>query len=133
MVIDTSALIAILLREADRDLYIEAIEKASVRVLSAVNALEAAIVVEARKGPAGGRELDLLLHRGRIDVIAMDGGQVEESRRVWREYGKGNHPAGLNFCDCCAMALARITGYPLLFKGADFARTNAVSAIGGDN
>ena len=131
MVIDTSALMAILLCEADRDLYIDAIEKASVRVVSAVNALEAAIVVEARKGPAGGRELDLLLHRGRIDVIAMDTAQVEESQRVWREYGKGNHPAGLNFCDCCALALARITGYPLLFKGADFARANAGSAIGG--
>ena len=129
MVIDTSALIAILFGEADRDLYIEAIEKSGTKLLSAVNALEAALVAEARKGPAAGRELDLLLHRARIDIVPMDSAQVEESRRVWREYGKGNHPAGLNFCDCCALALSRISGYPLLFKGLDFVRANAIGAL----
>src|SRR5713101_5841877 len=107
MVIDTSAVIAILFGEPDRDLYIGALENSSPRLMSAVNALEAALVTEARKGPAGGRELDLLLHRARIDIVPMDASLVEESRRVWRKYGKGNHPAGLNFCDCCALALAR--------------------------
>lgn len=66
--------------------------------MSAVNALEAAIVAEARKHPAAGREFDLLLHRAQIDVVPVDDVLVEESRRMWREYGKRNHPAGLNFC-----------------------------------
>ena len=129
MVIDSSALIAILFKEPDCELHIAAIEKAPTRLRSAVNALEAAIVAEARKGPAAGRELDLLLHRAHIDVVPMDSVLVEEARRVWREFGKGNHPASLNFCDCCALALSRISGHPLLFKGEDFARANASSAL----
>jgi len=131
MVIDTSALIAILLHEADRDLYINAIDKAKVRLISAVNVLEGAIVAEARKGPAAGREFDLLLHHARIDIVPMDSVMVEEARRVWRVFGKGNHPAGLNFCDCCALALARVSGHPLLFKGEDFVRAAVPSALGG--
>jgi ribonuclease VapC len=87
------------------------------------------MVAEARKGAAAGREFDLLLHRARIDIVPMDESMVEEARRVWREYGKGNHPAGLNFCDCCALALARVSGHPLLFKGDDFVRAKAVSAL----
>ena len=87
------------------------------------------MVAEARKGPATGRELDLLLHRARIDIVAMDSVQVEESRRIWREYAKGNHPAELNFRDCCALSLSRVSGYPLLFKGQDFVRANAVGAL----
>jgi ribonuclease VapC len=122
MVIDTSAIIAILFFEPDRDLYIDAIENASSRLISAVNALEGAVVAEARKGPAAGREFDLLLHSARIDIVPMDHVLVEEARRVWRKYGKGNHPAGLNFCDCCALGLARVSGHPLLFKGDDFVR-----------
>ncbi len=132
MVIDTSAIIAILFHEEDRDVYIAAIERASRRLISAVNALEGAMVAEARKGEAAGREFDLLLHRARIDVVPMDALMVEEARRVWREYGKGNHPAGLNFCDCCAMALARVSGHPLLFKGENFVRAKAVSALNQD-
>ena len=130
MVIDTSALIAILLVEADRDLYIEAIERNEIKLMSAANALEGAIVAEARKGAAGGREFDLLLHRARIDIVPMDQVIVEEARRVWREFGKGNHPAGLNYCDCCALALSRISGHRLLFKSDDFARAGAPSALG---
>ena len=129
MVIDTSAIIAILFHEEDRDLYIEAIQRASQKLMSAVNALEGAMVAEARKGAAAGREFDLLLHRARIDIVPMDDLMVEEARSVWREYGKGNHPAGLNFCDCCALALARVSGHPLLFKGADFVRAKALSAL----
>jgi len=130
MVIDTSALIAILLHEADRDLYINAIDKAKVRLMPAVNVLEGAMVAEARKGPAAGRDFDLLLHHARIDIVPMDSVMVEEARRVWRVFGKGNHAAGLNFCDCCALALARVSGHPLLFKGKDFVRADAPSAFG---
>ncbi len=129
MVIDSSALLAILFGEADRDKYIHRIEVARIRLMSAANALETAVVVESRKGRPGGREFDLLMHTAGIDVVPMTPEHFEVARRVWREFGKGNHPAGLNFCDCCALALSRISGYPLLFKGGDFPRSNAVSAL----
>jgi ribonuclease VapC len=130
MVIDTSALVAILFGESDREQFIQALERSETKLLSAVNALEASLVVEARKGPSAGRELDLLLHRARVDIVPFDNSLAEEARRVWREYGKGNHPASLNFCDCCALALSRVSGQALLFKGEDFARANAVNALG---
>lgn len=129
MVLDTSALMAILFGESDGMIYASAIEKAPSRLLSAVNALEAAMVVESRKGPAGGRELDLFLHRAKVDIVHFDTSMAEAARGVWREFGKGNHPAGLNFCDCCALALSRISGHPLLFKGDGFTRANAKSAL----
>jgi ribonuclease VapC len=129
MVIDTSALMAILFGEPDREIYAAAIERAPVRLISAVNALEAAIVVESRKGPSGGRELDLLLHRAKIDIVHFDSSMVEEARRTWRSVSKGKHPARLNFCDCCALALSRISGQALLFKGEDFGRANVHSAL----
>jgi len=130
MVIDTLALMAILFGEADRMIYASAIQKASSRLVSAVNALEASMVVESRNGPAGGRELDLLLHRAKVDIVHFDNSMAEEARRVWREFGKGNPRAGLNFCDCCALALSPISGQPLLFKGDEFTRANAHSALG---
>jgi ribonuclease VapC len=97
--------------------------------MSAVSVLETAIVVEARKGPAGGRELDLLLHRGRIDVVPFNAHQLELARDAYRRYGKGHHPAALNFGDCCAYALAAASGEPLLFKGHDFPQTDIRSAL----
>jgi ribonuclease VapC len=129
MVIDTSAAVAILLDEAESDGFIDAIASDPVRLMSAVNALETAIVIEARKGPPGGREFDLLLHKAQITIVPLQADHVEEGRVAWRSFGKGNHPAGLNFCDCCAFALSRISGEPLLFKGQDFARTNVVRAM----
>jgi ribonuclease VapC len=129
MVIDTSALIAILFAEPGRDRLLDALSGDPVRLISAVNALETAVVVEARKGEAGGREYDLLLHRAKIDVVPFTQEHAEEARIAWRAYGKGNHPASLNFCDCCAYALAKISGEPLLFKGADFQKTDVVSAL----
>lgn len=122
MVIDTSAVAVILFGEEERDRFLELLSQASVRLMSAANALEAALVVESRKGPAGARELDLLLHHAKVDIVPMDAAQVEEARRIWRSFGKGRHPAGLNYCDCCALALSRISGRPLLFKGEDFVR-----------
>ena len=129
MVIDTSALIAILLNESERDIFVDALSADPVKLMSAVNVLETAIVIEARKREAGGREFDLLLHRAGIDVVPFTQDQLEEARSVWRKYGKGNHPAGLNFCDCCAYALSATSGEPLLFKGSDFPRTDALPAI----
>ncbi len=126
MVIDSSALLAILFKEPERLEFIEAIASDPVRLLSVVNALEAALVVETRKGEAGGRELDLLLHRSKIEGVAFQPEHAEAARAAWRKYGKGRHPAGLNLGDCCAYALSKISGEPLLFKGEDFKKTDAL-------
>jgi ribonuclease VapC len=128
MVLDTSAIIAILFKEAAGDEFIHSISTDPVRLLSAVNALESALVIEARKREPGGRELDLFLHKAKIDIVPFTHDHLEEARTAWRKYGKGNHPAGLNFCDCCAYALSKVSGEALLFKGNDFARTDVVSA-----
>ncbi len=124
MVVDTSALIAILLGEPKTESFVRALADDPKKIISAFNALESAIVIEAKKGEAGSRELDLLLHRARIEIIALNGDQVEIALTAWRNYGKGNHPAGLNIGDCCAYALAKYSGEPLLFKGKDFSQTD---------
>jgi ribonuclease VapC len=129
MVIDSSVVLAILFAESDDAAFAEAIDADPTRMMSAVSVLEASIVVEARKGPAGGRELDLLLHRGRIDVVPFNAHQLELARDAYRRYGKGYHRAGLNFGDCCAYALASSSGEPLLFKGDDFGHTDITSVI----
>ena len=129
MVIDTSALIAILFGEPEALSFTRAIADESRKLISPINALETGIVVEARKGESGGRELDLLMHRARIEIVAMNADQAELARAAWRKYGKGNHPAGLNIGDCCAYALAKYSGEPLLFKGNDFSQTDIRAAI----
>ncbi|MBI3696479.1 MAG: type II toxin-antitoxin system VapC family toxin [Acidobacteria bacterium] len=130
MVIDTSAVLAILLKESERELFIEAIQADPVRLISAVCALEAAMVIQARKREPGGRELDLLFHKAKLEVVSFGGEQIEAARSAWRKFGKGNHPAGLNFCDCCAYALAQVSGEPLLFKGVDFLKTDIKVVLG---
>ena len=130
MVVDTSALIAILLGEPETEPFVRALAGDPKKMISAFNALESAIVIEARKGEAGGRELDLLLHRARIEIISLNVDQVEIALTAWRKYGKGNHPAGLNIGDCCAYALAKYSGEPLLFKGEDFSQTDIRPVIG---
>lgn len=129
MVIDTSALIAILFGEPEALSFTRTIADESRKLISVFNALESGIVVEARKGEAGGRELDLLMHRARIEIVAMNADQAELARAAWRKFGKGNHPAGLNIGDCCAYALAKYSGEPLLFKGNDFTQTDIMAAI----
>jgi ribonuclease VapC len=124
MVIDTSALISILLGEPEAEAFARAITNDSKRLISAFSVLESSIVIEAKKGDAGGRELDVLLHRSKIEIVGMNTEQLEIARRAWRMYGKGRHPAGLDIGDCCAYALAKYAGEPLLFKGDDFGKTN---------
>ena len=124
MVIDSSAALTILLGERDDDVFASVIDADPTRMMSAVSVLESSIVIEARKGAAGGRELDLFLHRGRIDVVPFNANQVELARDAYRRYGKGYHRAALNFGDCCAYALAAASGEPLLFKGDDFTHTD---------
>ena len=89
-----------------------------------MNLLEASIVIESRKGEAGGRELDLLIYRAAIEIVAVDQDQAELARIAWRRFGKGRHPAGLNYGDCFAYALAKTRQLPLLFQGGDFTRTD---------
>ncbi len=113
-----------LLNEANAVGIAQAIESGSPRLLSAPNFLEASIVIESRKGEAGGRELDLLLYRTAIEVVAVDQDQVEIARLAWRRFGKGRHPAGLNYGDCFAYALANARRLPLLFQGDDFSQTD---------
>jgi len=129
MVIDTSALIAILFGEPEALSFTRVLAGETLKWISSINALETGIVVEARKGEAGGREFDLLMHRAQIEIVAMNADQAELARAAWRKYGKGNHPAGLNIGDCCAYALAKYSGEPLLFKGDDFSQTDIQSAI----
>jgi ribonuclease VapC len=124
MVIDTSALLAIFLAEPERQTFLGRIRHDGVRLLSASNALEAAIVLEARRGEVAGREMDLFIHRLNIELVPVDAAQVEVARAGWRRYGKGRHPASLNSGDCFAYALAKISGEPLLAKGNDFTKTD---------
>jgi ribonuclease VapC len=124
MVIDSSAIIAVLLQEKEAPLIAQAFERETPRLLSAANLLETAIVIESRKGETGGRELDLLLYRASIEVVGVDQDQAELARIAWRRFGKGRHPASLNFGDCSAYALAKSCRAPLLFTGNDFAQTD---------
>jgi len=127
MVIDSSALIAILLAEPEAPALAQAIANDNEHLLSAVSALETAMVIETKKGPAGGREFDLLLHKAQIEIVGMDAAQVQLAREAFLKFGKARHPAALNLGDCCAYALARHAGAPLLFKGEDFRRTDIES------
>jgi ribonuclease VapC len=124
MVIDTSAILAIFLGEPERQAFLELLRQADNRLLSAGTALETAIVLEARRGASVIRELDLFIYRTRVHIVSVDAEQVEVARAAWRMYGKGHHPAGLNFGDCFAYSLARTSGEPLLAKGTDFSRTD---------
>jgi ribonuclease VapC len=124
VVIDTSALLAILLGEPERGKFLQLLSESETRLLSAANALETAIVVESRRGEAASRELDLFLHRTKIEIVAVDAEQFSVARFAWRKFGKGRHPAALNFGDCFAYALTKTSSEPLLAKGEDFRRTD---------
>jgi ribonuclease VapC len=126
MVIDTSALLAILQDEPERRRFNEAIEMAEARRVSAATFVECSIVIESRFGAEGLRDLDRLLERAEIAIAPVDVQQGRVARGAFARYGKGRHAAGLNFGDCFSYALASVLGEPLLFKGEDFARTDAV-------
>jgi ribonuclease VapC len=124
MVLDTSALLALLLDEPEAEEFRTAVEEDATRLVSAASALETALVIEARKGEPGGREFDTLVRKADVVVVPVDAEHVAEARKAYRRFGKGRHPAGLNFGDVFAYALARVAGEPLLFKGDDFAKTD---------
>jgi len=129
MVIETSALVAMLTDEPDAQRFEAAVEADPVRLMSTASYLEAAIVIEQRFGEPGGRELDLWLHRAGVDLVSVDAEQAEVARSAYRRFGKGRNRAGLNCGDCFAYALAKVSGEPLLYKGDDFANTD-IGAVG---
>lgn len=124
MIIDTSALLAILRVEPDARRIISAIKSSDRRTISAATLVEAGIVAESRAGEQGARDLDAVLARLRVDVAPLTEGQAMHARRAFRRFGKGRHPARLNLGDCFAYALAKATGEPLLFTGDDFSKTD---------
>jgi ribonuclease VapC len=124
MVIDTSALVAILQAEPERDAMLEALAKADRRLVSAVTVLEASMVLERRYGPDAGADLELFLFDARAEIVPLDAKQAQAAMRAWRKYGKGRHPAQLNLGDCCVYALAKVSHEPVLSKGGDFPRTD---------
>jgi ribonuclease VapC len=124
MVIDTSAVIAIFLGELEADRFDAAIAAATIRLLPATCLLEARMVLVARRDERSVNDLDLWLLKAGVDIIPVDADLVDFATQAWLVFGKGRHPAGLNFADCLSYALAKRSGEPLLFKGDDFAKTD---------
>lgn len=129
MIIDTSAIIAILFNETDAKKYAQAIAQADSCRVSAATFVELAIVVEAQTKNSGSRQLDAFLRRAGITIDPVTEEQAHIARQAFTDFGKGRHPAGLNYGDCFSYALAKASGEPLLFKGNDFKKTDIASAI----
>jgi ribonuclease VapC len=124
MVLDSSAVLAVLFDEPERRAFTRSIERDPRRLMSTANFLETSLVAEARRGEPAGIELDLLVHRADVQLVPVDAEHVALARAAWRRFGRGRHPAGLNFGDCFAYALAAASGEPMLFKGQDFSHTD---------
>jgi ribonuclease VapC len=129
MIIDTSAIVAILNDEPERRAFNEAIEKSGVCLISTAGFVEASMVLENSRGYEGLRDFDLLMAAAGIELASVDADQAHIARQAFRQYGKGRHPAALNFGDCFSYALAKATGFPLLFKGEDFTKTDIQAAL----
>ena len=130
MIVDTSVLIAILRREPDARSFSDAIEAAGRRRLSAGSYLEASVVVDSNRDPVLSRRFDELIKDAQIVIEPVTEAQARIARDAYRDFGKGSgHPAGLNFGDCFAYALAKDLDEPLLFKGNDFAQTDIAPAL----
>jgi ribonuclease VapC len=125
LVVDTSALTAVVLGEPDAETYLATmVARIGDLTVSAPTLLEARIVVEAKQGPGAAKDLDLLLGTLQVTIAPADEALIEVATAAWRRFGKGRHPAALNFGDCFSYALARQLGAPLLFKGRDFSQTD---------
>ncbi|MGC2200180.1 MAG: type II toxin-antitoxin system VapC family toxin [Stellaceae bacterium] len=127
--IDTSAVIAILRGEVEAAPFARVIAKADSCFFSAVGLLEASLVMIGRGSPEVGSLVDTLVQDLAIEVVSFDQELARESRAAFIRFGRGRHPAGLNFGDCVSYALAQARGLPLLYKGEDFAKTDVISAI----
>ncbi len=128
MVLDTSVLIAILQQEPDAGVYSAAIAGEPECLLSAASVVEAGVVIVTRYGEAGGDELDRLLLASGVEIVPVTAVHARIARDAFVRYGKGRHPARLNFGDCFTYALARASGHALLFKGDDFSHTDVVAS-----
>ena len=132
MIVDTSALLAILRDEPEAEEYVRAIDKAAVRRLSAANYAEAAAVIDASHDPIASRRFDELLREAQCVIEPVTEAQARIAREAYRDFGRGtSHPARLNFGDCFAYALAKAMHEPLLFKGNDFKYTDVIPALSG--
>ena len=129
MIVDSSALIAILRQEPEAARFLQAIGHSTPALLSAATFVEASILLQVRFGDHAVRSLDLLMTQLAIEVVTVTAEQALLARRAFRQYGKGLHPASLNFGDCFAYALAKDSGLPLLCKGTDFPQTDLLLAI----
>ncbi len=129
MVIDTSAIVAILLREPDADRFSGCLAEALHRVMSAVTRVELSFVIEGRYGETGRADLERSLRDARIEIAAVTSQQAEIAIDAFRRFGRGRHPAALNIGDCFSYALAKAINQPLLFKGNDFIHTDIQPAL----
>ena len=131
IVIDTSAVVAILRDEAERRTFNEVIEEAKRCLMSAVSFVEVSMVMEGRMGHDGLRDFDLFVLKAGIEIVPVDVEQANIAREAFRTFGKGRHAANLNFGDCFSYALAKAMDAALLFKGQDFSRTDIEAAVKG--
>jgi ribonuclease VapC len=129
--LDTSAVLAILRNEPECSAFISLIEDDSRRLISTMSVLEASMVLESRRDPGIASDLDSLLRNAGVEIVPFDREQLELARFAFRRFGKGRHPAALNFGDCASYALAEWSGEPLLFKGDDFSHTDVRRVLGG--
>jgi ribonuclease VapC len=129
MILDTSALAAVLFGEPEAALFTELIHNADRCLLSAANFVELSMVVEAQIGPDASRQCDIFFRRAGILIEPVTVEQAHLARQAFLDFGKGRHPAGLNFGDCFSYALAKVAGEPLLFKGEDFRKTDISAAL----
>ena len=129
MILDSSALLAVALLEADNERYVDAMIAASARNISAGTWLEVFIVAEGRRWPAAMARLENLIKVMRLEIRDVTAEHAQVARLAWSRFGRGNHPAALNYGDCFAYALAKVTGEPLLFKGDDFSQTDIEPAL----
>ncbi len=128
--LDSSALVAILRMEPDAREFLRALVNAPAKVMSSVNLLETSLVLARAKGDASIWEpLDAFVEESEVEIVAFDRDQTYIAREAFLQYGKGRHPAALNFGDCAAYALAKSKKVPLLFKGGDFLKTDIAPAL----
>lgn len=128
MILDTSALVAILYREPEAEAFVQAVHDADACRISVANYVELSMVVESQLGAEGTRQAEAFLRRAGIAIEPVTIEHGELARQAFLDFGKGRHKAGLNFGDCFSYALAKAAGEPLLFKGKDFALTDIEAA-----
>ena len=130
MILDSSAIIAVLTREPDAQTFADAIDVAEICNVSAATYLEAAIVIDAKREPFASRKFDDFFSKASVAIVPVDAAQARIAREAYRDFGRGSgHPARLNFGDCFAYALAKAADEPLLYKGKDFSHTDVKSAL----